>query len=227
MATNLVKRVFDIQNHNMAENSNTSSINPIDMSIQKSSGKPNATCNYCNEYWYKGSPAALENHLGSTLKTLAEENLIEGDSLKQWVDTHWHTMYDYVFSIISKIKNMQKLSAFYFANSKKELPYFSINNSAEDLYEALSNMNLSDNNDYNEEQLTSEEVQNVEFLEEEVLKIEELLNLDAADFTNDLDEIVFDTNFESFEEKNINVQINDVKSNIDEENWDPEKEANI
>ncbi|CAG8824260.1 1387_t:CDS:2, partial [Gigaspora rosea] len=36
----------------------------------------------------------------STLKILAEENLIEGGGLKQWIDTHWHTMYDCVFSII-------------------------------------------------------------------------------------------------------------------------------
>ncbi|CAG8842081.1 21676_t:CDS:2, partial [Gigaspora margarita] len=76
---------FEIQNRNMAKISNTSSINSIDISIQKSSGKPksivwgthikqgnqiskghwSATCNYCNEYWYKGSPAALENHLGN------------------------------------------------------------------------------------------------------------------------------------------------------------------
>ncbi|CAG8684885.1 1035_t:CDS:1, partial [Scutellospora calospora] len=128
---------------------------------------------------------------------------------------------------LSKIENMQKLSAFYLANLKKELPYFSANNSAEDLYEALSNMNLSNNNDYDEEQPASEEVQDVEFPEEEVLKIEELLNLDAADFTNDLGEIVFDTNFESSEEENVNVQINDAESNVDEENWDPEKEADI
>ena len=38
--------------------------------------------------------------IGSTLKTLAEENLIEGGGLKQWVDTRWHTMYDCVASII-------------------------------------------------------------------------------------------------------------------------------
>ncbi|CAG8684990.1 38_t:CDS:2, partial [Scutellospora calospora] len=100
---------------------------------------------------------------------------------------------------LSKIENMQKLSAFYLANSKKELPYFSANN----------------------------KVQDVEFPEEEVLKIEKLLNLDAADFTNDLGEIVFDTNFESSEEKNVNVQINDAEGNVDEENWDPEKEADI
>ncbi|CAG8797774.1 15687_t:CDS:2 [Gigaspora margarita] len=67
----------------MAEISNTSSINSIDMSMQKSSGKPksivwgiyikqknqiskgywSAICNYCNKYWYKGFSAALENHL--------------------------------------------------------------------------------------------------------------------------------------------------------------------
>ncbi|CAG8818329.1 17012_t:CDS:2 [Gigaspora margarita] len=40
-------------------------------------------------------------------------------------------------------------------------------------------------------------------------------------------EIVFDTSFESFEEENVNVQINDTEANIDEENWDPEKEADI
>ncbi|CAG8833043.1 37284_t:CDS:2 [Gigaspora margarita] len=32
--------------------------------------------------------------IGNKLKTLAEENLIEEGRLKQWVDTHWHTMHD-------------------------------------------------------------------------------------------------------------------------------------
>jgi hypothetical protein len=30
-----------------------------------SKGHWNATCNFCGEYWYKGSPATLENHLGN------------------------------------------------------------------------------------------------------------------------------------------------------------------
>ncbi|CAG8833041.1 37283_t:CDS:1, partial [Gigaspora margarita] len=61
---------------------------------------------------------------------------------------------------------MQKLSAFYIANSKKELLYFFANNGIENLYEALSNMNLSDNNDdYNEEQPASKNVQDVELPE--------------------------------------------------------------
>ncbi|CAG8835225.1 13104_t:CDS:1, partial [Gigaspora margarita] len=120
---------------------------------------------------------------------------------------------------------MQKLSAYYLANSKKELQYFSANNDDE-LHEALSNMNLGNYDDYDEEeQPTSEEVQDDEFPEEETLKIEELLNIDVADFTNDLGEIVFTANFESSEEEDVNIQNNDVESNVDEGNWDPEKEA--
>nr|CAG8434780.1 10160_t:CDS:1 [Entrophospora candida] len=30
-----------------------------------SKGHWNATCNFCGEFWYKDSPAALENHLGN------------------------------------------------------------------------------------------------------------------------------------------------------------------
>ncbi|CAG8807436.1 24153_t:CDS:2, partial [Dentiscutata erythropus] len=44
----------------MAENSNASSFNPIDTSTQKSSGKPKSI------FWYKGSPASLEAHLGNS-----------------------------------------------------------------------------------------------------------------------------------------------------------------
>ncbi|CAJ0840294.1 5131_t:CDS:2 [Entrophospora sp. SA101] len=87
-----------------------------------SKGHWNATCNFCGVFWYKGSPATLENHLGNlcvkvpvevrdfflesylagdTLRTLAKENHVEGGGLKQWVNTHWHTMYDCVLSIIN------------------------------------------------------------------------------------------------------------------------------
>ncbi|CAG8807227.1 18401_t:CDS:1, partial [Dentiscutata erythropus] len=31
-----------------------------------SKGHWSATCNYCNEFWYKGSPASLEAHLGNS-----------------------------------------------------------------------------------------------------------------------------------------------------------------
>ncbi|CAG8819424.1 32776_t:CDS:2, partial [Gigaspora margarita] len=92
-------------------------------------------------------------------------------------------------------------------------------NDDDELYEALSNMNLGDYNNYDEEeQSTSDKVQDDEFLEEEMLKIKELLNIDIADFMNDLGEIVFTANFESFEEEDGNIQNNDVESNVDENN---------
>ncbi|CAG8732002.1 24477_t:CDS:2 [Gigaspora margarita] len=94
---------------------------------------------------------------------------------------------------------------FLLANSKKELPYFSVNKGIEDLYEALSNINLSNDDDYKEEEPTSKEVQEVEFPEEEFLKIEVLLNFDVAEFTNDLDKVILDTRLESSEEEDGNV----------------------
>ncbi|CAG8530908.1 10613_t:CDS:2 [Gigaspora margarita] len=106
---------------------------------------------------------------------------------------------------------MQKLSAFYLANSKKELQYFLAYNDDDKLHEALSNMDLGDYDNYDKEEQPNSE--------------EELLNIDIADFTNNLGEIVFTTNFESFEEENGNIQNNDIKSNVDKDNWDPEKEA--
>ncbi|CAG8775244.1 27061_t:CDS:1 [Gigaspora margarita] len=114
---------------------------------------------------------------------------------------------------------MQKLSAFYFVNSKKELQYFSAYNDDDELHEALSNMDLGDYDNYNkEEQPTNEEVQDDEFLEKEMLKIEKLLNIDVANFTKDLGGIVFTANFESFAEEDRNIQNNDVKSNVDKDN---------
>ncbi|CAG8853342.1 24523_t:CDS:2, partial [Gigaspora margarita] len=75
-----------------------------------------------------------------------------------WSTLGWYYGKRRTWLFLGKIENMQKLSAFYLANSKKELPYFFANNKEQD----------------------------VEFPEEEALNIEELLNLDAADFTNDL-----------------------------------------
>ncbi|CAG8672542.1 15247_t:CDS:2 [Cetraspora pellucida] len=156
-------------------------------------------------------------HSGYTANKLFSVTPHAAECERIWSTLGWYYGKRHTQLSLSKIKNMQKLSAFYLANSKKELLYFSVNNSAEDLYEALSNINLSDDDDYNKEQPTSE-VQDVEFPEEETLNIEELLNLDAADFTNDLDEIVFNNNFKSSEKKHGNVQINNAKNNVDGEN---------
>ncbi|CAG8606591.1 38308_t:CDS:2, partial [Gigaspora margarita] len=69
------------------------------------------------------------------------------------------------------------------------------------------------------------EVQDNKFLEEKMFKIKKLLNIYIDDFMNDLDKIVFTTNFESSEEEDINIQNNNVKSNVDESNWDSKKKA--
>ncbi|CAG8485874.1 19352_t:CDS:2 [Dentiscutata erythropus] len=47
--------------------------------------------------------------IGSTLKTLAEENSIEGGSLKQWVDTRWHTIYNCISSVIRHKVPLEKI----------------------------------------------------------------------------------------------------------------------
>ncbi|CAG8594516.1 23700_t:CDS:2, partial [Gigaspora margarita] len=116
---------------------------------------------------------------------------------------------------LGKIENMQKLSAFYYANSKNELPYFSSN--VENLHEALYNMNVYNDDDYNEEPINEERSINEEPINEEIedismppeenmLQIEELLNLDATDFTDNLGEIIVDTNFELPDEENSVVR---------------------
>ena len=120
---------------------------------------------------------------------------------------------------LGKIENMQKLSAFYLANSKIELPYFSINKTVENLHEILYNADLYDDENL-EEELTNEDIEDFTFPEEELLGIKKLLNIDAADFTNSLGEIIGDT-FNLFEKDDDVAQDN----NSVEEEWDPEKEA--
>ena len=51
---------------------------------------------------------------------------------------------------------MQKLSAFYLANSKNELSYFSTNKTIENLHEILYNASFYDDKDL-EEELTNED----------------------------------------------------------------------
>ena len=60
-------------------------------------------------------------------------------------------------------------------------------------------------------------------MEEEILKIEELLNLDATYFTDSLGEIIADT-FNLSEEEIEDIIVQD-DNNI-EEDWDPEREVN-
>jgi len=125
---------------------------------------------------------------------------------------------------LGKIENMQKLSSFYLSNLKNELPYFSVGKTVEKLHDILYDMDFYEEN-LEEEQII-EETHDIPI--EETLRIEELLNLDAPDFTNNLGDIILDTNYdygenEDNEELSMEVAIED--NDIEDEEWNPEKEA--
>lgn len=126
---------------------------------------------------------------------------------------------------LGKIENMQKLSAFYLANSKNELPYFSINKTVENLNEILYNANLYDDENLEEEFINEVEQNIFPIPEEEILNIEELLNLHADDFTKDLGDIIVDTFDVTDSDDNETISIQD--NNSIEEEWDPEREADL
>jgi len=127
--------------------------------------------------------------------------------------------------LLGKIENMQKLSAFYLANSKNELPYFSINKTVENLNEILYNANLYDDENLEEEFINEVEQNIFPIPEEEILNIEELLNLHADDFTKDLGDIIVDTFDVTDSDDNETISIQD--NNSVEEDWDPEREADL
>jgi len=84
--------------------------------------------------------------------------------------------------------------------------------------------------DFYEENLEEEQIieETHDIPIEETLRIEELLNLDAPDFTNNLGDIILDTNYdygenEDNEELSMEVAIED--NDIEDEEWNPEKEA--
>jgi hypothetical protein len=120
---------------------------------------------------------------------------------------------------------MQKLSAFYLANSKNELPYFSINKTVENLNEILYNANLYDDENLEEEFINEVEQNIFPIPEKEILNIEELLNLHADDFTKDLGDIIVDTFDVTDSDDNETISIQD--NNSVEEDWDPEREADL
>ncbi|CAG8546040.1 3194_t:CDS:2 [Dentiscutata heterogama] len=95
------------------------------------------------------------------------------------------------------------------------------------LFDNNESFMICDDDNYEKKEPTSEEVKDVEFLEEESFKIEELLNLDVANFTNDLDKVILDIGFESSKEEDSNIQNYDAENDADKDNWDPEKEINM
>ncbi len=128
---------------------------------------------------------------------------------------------------LNKIENMYKLSAYYHANAKKELPYYSVEKSAEEIHQIFIDAHLNPDQDlleleddlpdyYNEEE-------EIVIGEEEELDLDKILNLDA--FINTLEDIIEDS-IDSIEEENNEVEepMNENENNNDIE-WDPAAEA--
>ncbi|CAG8685022.1 4702_t:CDS:2 [Gigaspora margarita] len=77
----------------------------------------------------------------------------------------------------------------------------------------------------NEERLANKErLANEEYTNKEIEDTFKLLNLDATDFTNNLGELIGDTEFEFFDEGNIILENNNIEN--DEEDWNPKREIN-
>jgi hypothetical protein len=117
---------------------------------------------------------------------------------------------------------MYKLSAYYHAHAKQELPYYGVEKTSEEIHNILVNTHLNPDEDLIEfmDDNDNTEIESV-FDEEDSLKISDVLNLDAEEFIKNLDEIIED----SLENDNNiqNISEPEVTSDIE---WDPTTEIN-
>src|SRR6266511_2673003 len=95
---------------------------------------------------------------------------------------------------LNKIENMYKLSAYYHAHAKQELPYYGIGKISEEIHNILVDAHLNPDEDLIEfiDDDNDTEIRSI-FDEEDSLKISDVLNLDAEEFIKDLDEIIEDS----------------------------------
>jgi hypothetical protein len=125
---------------------------------------------------------------------------------------------------LNKVENMYKLSSYYHAAAKKELPYYSIGKSAEEVHEILVNAHLNPDEELFEliDDLPSY-YNNVEgevlINEEEELEIDNILNLDA--FVNTLEDIIEDSYYSSEGSDNETQQTDTTENNDNDIEWDP------
>ncbi|CAJ0843048.1 2995_t:CDS:10 [Entrophospora sp. SA101] len=117
------------------------------------------------------------------------------------------------------------MAAYYIANSKMELPYYSILRSEEYVQNILKYANLfQEDNDLDKD---SEENFTESFSEldgEDQLSLEDISNLDAPEIINDLDEIVMYSGVDIADDEEF------IKENFDENKesmWDPQTAADI
>lgn len=128
---------------------------------------------------------------------------------------------------LNKIENMYKLSSYYHANAKKELPYYSIKKSTEEIHQILVDAHLNPDQDLlelednlldhydNEEEIVIEE--------EEELEIDKILNLNV--FVNTLGNIIensVDNIEEEVDDNRVDISTDENENDIEQ---DPAAEA--
>ena len=122
---------------------------------------------------------------------------------------------------LNKIENMYKLSAYYHAHAKQELPYYGVGKTSEEIHNILVDAHLNPDEDLIEfiDDDNDTEIRSI-FDEEDSLKISDVLNLDAEEFIKDLDEIIEDS-LEEIDDDIQDILEPEVTSDID---WDPATE---
>jgi len=118
---------------------------------------------------------------------------------------------------LNKIENMYKLSAYYHAHAKQELPYYGVGKTSEEIHNILVDAHLNPDEDLIEfiDDDNDTEIRSI-FDEEDSLKISDVLNLDAEEFIKDLDEIIEDS-LEEIDDDIQDILEPEVTSDID---WD-------
>ncbi len=113
---------------------------------------------------------------------------------------------------------MQKLAAFYLANAKKELSHYDVEKGSEKSQSILYNTNLYEDDKFEEK--LNDKINDVDILENDDninknnIYLDNILDLNASEFLEGLDEFIEDSDINLEEEAN-NDKINQEEINED------------
>ena len=122
---------------------------------------------------------------------------------------------------------MYKLSAYYHASAKKELPYYGAGKSVNEIHQILIDAHLNPDEDLLEladdfpEYYNNEE--EIVIREEEELNLDKILNLN--EFVNTLEDIIEDSLEEENNEEEVPMEEIQESENENDIVWDPAAEA--
>ncbi len=121
---------------------------------------------------------------------------------------------------------MQKLAAFYLTNAKKELPSYGNGKTNEELQSILRDASLYEDDEFEVE--LDDRIDDIYIPEgsdsnrEDIIHLDQILNLDAPEILEDLDEFIEDLDMDLEEETNDDDDVgNDTVADSAEEDWDP------